>query len=69
MFQRVFMGPLDKEENRRLRDVNGRELLVFLAFLVFIVWIGIYPSPYFELMDETVARLVGELGTVLAAVP
>jgi NADH-quinone oxidoreductase subunit M len=69
MFQRVFLGPLDKEENKRLRDVNGRELAVFVAFLVFIVWIGIYPAPYFELMDKTVASLVGFLGTAVAAVP
>ncbi|UCG26184.1 MAG: NADH-quinone oxidoreductase subunit M [Chloroflexota bacterium] len=69
MFQRVFMGPLDKEENRRLRDVNRRELAIFIAFLIFIVWIGIYPSPYFELMDSSVARLVGYLGTAVAAVP
>jgi NADH-quinone oxidoreductase subunit M len=69
MFQRVFMGPLDKDENRRLRDVNRRELAIFVGFLIFIVWIGIYPTPYFELMDATVARLVGYLGTAVAAVP
>ncbi len=69
MFQRVFLGPLDNEENKRLRDVNKRELGVFIAFLIFIVWIGIYPTPYFELMDSTVAKLVGYLGTAVAAVP
>ncbi|MGD8584287.1 MAG: NADH-quinone oxidoreductase subunit M [Chloroflexota bacterium] len=69
MFQRVFLGPLDKEENKRLRDVNGRELAVFVAFLVFIVWIGIYPAPYFGLMDKTVASLVGYLGTSVAVIP
>jgi NADH-quinone oxidoreductase subunit M len=63
------MGPLDKEENRRLRDVNRRELAIFIAFLIFIVWIGIYPSPYFELMDTTVAKLVGSLETAVAALP
>jgi NADH-quinone oxidoreductase subunit M len=69
MFQRVFMGPLDKEENRRLRDVNSRELVVFLAFLVFIVWIGIAPQPYFDLMASKVAALVDSLSTTVAAIP
>jgi NADH-quinone oxidoreductase subunit M len=69
MFQRVFLGPLDNEENKRLRDVNGRELAVFIAFLVFIVWIGIYPSPFFKLMDGTVARMVSSLGTAVAGIP
>jgi NADH-quinone oxidoreductase subunit M len=67
MFQRVFMGPLDKDENRSLKDINGRELAVFLAFLLFIVWIGIYPQPYFNLMDTSVADLVDYLGSATVA--
>lgn len=69
MFQRVFLGPLDKDENRGLRDVNRRELAIFVAFLIFIVWIGISPSPYFEVMEASVNRLVGELSTTVAAIP
>jgi NADH-quinone oxidoreductase subunit M len=65
MFQRVFMGPLDNEENKKLKDVNRRELLIFLAFLLFIFWIGIGPSLYFGLMDSTVASLVNDLGAAV----
>ncbi|MCI0396210.1 MAG: NADH-quinone oxidoreductase subunit M [Chloroflexi bacterium] len=68
MFQRVFMGPLDNPENQKLRDVNGRELAIFLAFLLFIFWIGIAPSLYFRLMDTSVASLVNELGAAVTAV-
>jgi len=67
MFQRVFMGPLDKPENKGLRDVNRRELVVFLAFLLFIIWIGIYPNPYFEVMDASVERLVDTIGSAVLA--
>jgi NADH-quinone oxidoreductase subunit M len=68
MFQNVFMGALKNEENKKLRDVNGRELAIFIAFLIFIVWIGIQPSPYFDLMDSTVTSLVDNIGaTVLVA--
>jgi len=70
MFQRVFLGPLDKEENRGLRDINTRELAIFVAFLIFIVWIGINPDPYFQMMDASVSSLVDGLGlSSLAAVP
>ncbi len=67
MFQSVFMGPLDKEENMKLRDVNRRELAIFMVFLVFIVWIGIGPSLYFNLMDSSVADLVNSLEGTIAA--
>lgn len=63
MFQGVFMGPLDNPENKKLRDVNGRELAIFVAFLLFIFWIGIAPAVYFGLMDPAVESLVNSLGT------
>ena len=67
MFQRVFMGPLDKAENKGLRDVNRRELVILLIFLVFIFWIGIAPSGYFAQIDSTVGALVTDLEAVAQA--
>ena len=58
MFQRVFLGPLDKPENQAMRDVNRGELAILLSFTLFIVWIGVAPSPYFSFMDATVLDLV-----------
>ncbi len=70
MFQNVFMGPLDNPKNMALRDVNRRELVIFLAFLLFIFWIGIAPSGYFALIDSSVAKLVSDLGpAIMAGVP
>jgi len=67
MFQRVFMGPVDNPENEKLRDLNGRELAIMLAFLLFIVWIGVAPAGYFNLMDSTVGQLVSDIGSVIVA--
>ena len=58
MYQNVFMGPLDKEENKKLRDMNGGELAIMLSFLLFIFWIGIAPAAYFALLHSTVAQMV-----------
>ena len=41
-----------------------------LSFILFVFWIGLAPSPYFNLMDTTVAALVDDIGaTVMALVP
>jgi NADH-quinone oxidoreductase subunit M len=69
MFQNVFMGPLDNKENLALRDLNKRELVIMLAFILFIFWIGIAPSGYFALIDTSVAELVSELGASVVAMP
>ncbi|MEM7112556.1 MAG: NADH-quinone oxidoreductase subunit M [Chloroflexota bacterium] len=67
MFQRVFMGPLDKPENKKLRDINRGELAILLSFLLFIFWIGIAPAGYFNLMDASVAALVDSVGSAVAS--
>ena len=60
-FQKLFLGPVDKEENRKLLDLNWREILVLVPLLIFIFWIGLYPSPFFNLMAASVEKLVAPL--------
>ena len=67
MFQRVFLGPLDNEANKKLRDLSGGELAIMLAFLLFIVWIGVAPSGFFDLTEPAVSKLV-ELGSWVSTV-
>ncbi len=63
MFQKMFMGPVDKEENRVLLDLNWREIITLVPLLVFIFWIGLYPRPFFALMAPAVDKLVVALQT------
>jgi NADH-quinone oxidoreductase subunit M len=58
MFQKLFLGPVDKEENRVLLDLNVREIVTLVPLLILIFWIGLYPSPFFNLMEASVSKLV-----------
>ena len=58
MFQKLFLGPVDKEENRVLLDMNFREIITLVPLLILIFWIGLYPSPFFNLMEASVAKVV-----------
>ncbi len=58
MFQKLFQGQLEKEENKSLKDINWREILTIAPLVVFILWIGLYPKPFFLIMGPAVNKLV-----------
>lgn len=58
MFQRVMLGPVDKEENSNLRDLSSREIFSFIPLLVFIVWIGVYPNTFLSKSEASVKKIV-----------
>jgi NADH-quinone oxidoreductase subunit M len=67
MFQKMFLGPLDKAENKELKDINWREILTLVPLLILIFWIGLYPKPFFDLMGPAVEQLVEAINSVAVA--
>jgi len=57
LFQRTMFGELG-EKNRGLRDLSLREIAVFAPLVVWAIWIGVYPKPYFEILERPVAQIV-----------
>jgi NADH-quinone oxidoreductase subunit M len=67
MYQRVCFGEVAREENRRLPDLSPREWAVLLPVLVFIFWIGVYPTTFTGLSDASVQALIGQVQSKAAA--
>jgi NADH-quinone oxidoreductase subunit M len=68
MFQKLFLGPLDKDENKVVKDINLREILTLVPLVIFIFWIGLYPKPFFNLIGPSVDKLVSLLQAASVAV-
>jgi len=54
MYQRVMFGELTKAENKVLKDLSAREVLVLSFITLFIFWIGVYPQTFLSRMEPTV---------------
>jgi NADH-quinone oxidoreductase subunit M len=57
LFQRTMLGEV-AEKNAGLRDLNFREIAVFAPLLACAFWIGLYPKPFFAVMERPVAQIV-----------
>lgn len=58
MFKRVYLGPVVNEEVRNLRDINGREFGMLSLLAVAVLFMGIYPKPFTDVMNASVADLL-----------
>src|SRR5437867_4157429 len=61
LYQRVFWGPLDNPANKTVRDLNRRELALLVMLTACMVWIGIYPSTFFDKIEEPVNYIVRQV--------
>ena len=58
LYQRVMLGPVDKDENKDLKDINKNELLSIIPILIFIVWIGVQPNTFLKITESSVKKVV-----------
>ena len=58
LYQRTMLGQVTNAKNLHLPDMNLRELVVFLPLIAWAIWIGIYPKPYFDVLEKPVAEIV-----------
>lgn len=61
MYQRVWQGPLTREENRNLQDLDLREYLILLPLVALIFVMGLFPKPFLEIARPSVERFVAHM--------
>ena len=57
LFQRTMLGDLS-EKNAGLRDLTWREIAVFTPLIAWAFWIGLWPSPFFKVLERPAAQIV-----------
>ena len=58
LFRNSFFGTITKEENRTLKDLNGRELTALIPLVAVAVFLGVYPKPILTPIDASVKKMI-----------
>ena len=58
MFKRVYLGPVANDDVKALTDINAREFLMLALLAVAVLVMGVYPKPFTDVMDTSVAELL-----------
>ena len=58
LYQRVFFGTVTNPKNEKLHDLTPREVLTFAPLLILAFWIGLYPKPFFQILEGPSNQIV-----------
>ena len=58
MVKRVLFGDVANENVEKLKDANGREILILSILALAVLFFGIYPAPLLEVMEPSVENLL-----------
>ena len=58
MYQQVMFGPVTKDENKNIPDLNLREIVTLLPIAVLVFVMGVFPGFFMRKMDASVSHFI-----------
>jgi len=69
LYRRVVFGKLEKDDLKALTDLTPREIMIFAPIAVAVIWLGVYPSSFLDIMEPSIVYLVDHHNAALALDP
>src|SRR5438105_7624001 len=61
LYQRAMFGPCDNPKNQALKDLSFREVMTLVPLIAWAFWIGLYPKPFFNVLERPVTNIVARV--------
>ncbi len=67
LYRRVIFGKMTKEDLRTILDISWREKVIFAPLIGVVLWMGIYPMSFIDVMAASVTNVINSYESGLAA--
>lgn len=67
LYRRVVYGELTKDDVKAMLDLDAREIAILAPLIIIVMWMGVYPSPFLNVMSVSVDNLLTEFSAATAA--
>jgi NADH-quinone oxidoreductase subunit M len=61
MYKRVVFGPVANDHVAQLQDINLREFIVLGVLAIAVLWMGIHPAPFADVLHVSVDELIAHV--------
>ncbi|WP_343713559.1 NADH-quinone oxidoreductase subunit M [Inquilinus sp.] len=58
LYRKVIFGEITRDDVRKMTDLSPREICLFVPLAIVVMWMGIYPSSFLNVMSVSVDHLV-----------
>ena len=62
MVKRVYFGDVANADVKALNDINSREFTMLALLAAAVLWMGVYPKPFTDVMHQSVTQLIQHVG-------
>jgi NADH-quinone oxidoreductase subunit M len=62
MVKRVYFGDVANDDVKALTDINRREFTMLALLAAAVLWMGVYPKPFTDVMHQSVTQLITHVG-------
>jgi NADH-quinone oxidoreductase subunit M len=62
MVKRVYFGGVANADVKALADIDSREFTMLALLAAAVLWMGVYPKPFTDVMHQSVTQLIQHVG-------
>lgn len=60
LYRKMVLGEIKTAAVKKLKDINNREIIMFIPLLVLVFWVGLFPTPWLKITETSVVNLLNQ---------